>query len=364
VKHALGLLGLLGLLGCQAVSGLDDLRLVGMDASAQIAQPVDAGRCTPGELIADGSCEVVSQCGCAPEQHCQVRNGMSSCVAPGVTPVGASCANDDACAAGSACVDRMCARYCASDVDCPTGVCRTFGVAAGASVKACVLRCDFATEVPCGDGVQCARFDGDPELGDGDFCAVPSATCETDGVCDEPSWGTRRCAEGSDKRDCTCTPTLPNASCDLAAQCGCGPNTHCALLDVLDSTASVGCVADVQPIRQPGFACSAEGECPGGYSCWRGLCEKYCSRDADCGAGRCIAIRAPNEVDGVRLCTLACDFVSNSGCEAGASCVRAPDGLNYCLIPRSPCPYAGDFICDEPEGTRICAEGTDAADCP
>jgi hypothetical protein len=30
---------------------------------------------------------------------------------------------------------------------------------------------------------------------------------------------------------------------------------------------------------------------------------------------------------------------------------------------RGPCPYAGDGVCDEPEGTAYCAEGTDPNDC-
>ncbi len=311
------------LLGCQAVSGLDNLLLVGMDASAQVAEPE-----------------------------------------PGEAELGTTCNTEDECGAGNACVAGMCARVCQSDTDCKAGPCRAQANSAGEMVDACLIECDFASQRPCAPSVQCARFDEASPVGAGDYCVVPTASCETDGRCDEPSWGTRRCAAGSDARDCVCAPSLMSAACDLVSQCGCAPGTHCALLDVMESTASVACVADRNPSREAGALCNDESECAPGHSCWRGLCEKYCVRDEDCSGGRCIAVRAPNEVESVRVCTIACDFDANTGCASGSACVRAPDGTQYCLIPRSPCPFENDGVCDEALGTRICVDGSDAADCP
>jgi hypothetical protein len=220
--------------------------------------------------------------------------------------------------------------------------------------------CDFVSQAPCGAGMQCARFSEDPV---GDFCVTPATDCPSDGRCDEPSWGTRRCAAGSDTADCACSPAVSGASCDLVDQCGCSPGSHCALLEVHGATASVGCTPDVQPTREPGAACNAESECAAGYSCWRGLCEKYCAHDADCTSGRCIALRDPAELAGVGVCSVACDFASDSGCQKGTRCAHTPDGQNYCLVPRTPCPFTGDGVCDEPQGSRICASGSDSVDC-
>jgi hypothetical protein len=132
---------------------------------------------------------------------------------------------------------------------------------------------------------------------------------------------------------------------------------------VRTAQARVGCTPDVAPLREPGAACNAEAECPAGYSCWRGLCEKYCASDADCPSGQCVSLRDGAEIAGVRVCSKACDFANDSGCQSGTRCVRSPDGAAYCLVPRTPCPYVDDGVCDEPQGSRICVSGSDSLDC-
>ena len=241
---------------------------------------------------------------------------------------------------------------CDSDSDCEQGRCY-------ADMQACVPACDFASGRPCSGGSVCAHI---TEL-DGDYCVEPSSRCATDGRCDEPEWGSRRCVAGSDAVDCACKPQVAGATCDLITQCGCGPGTHCAMLEVQGTRASVGCSANVEPTRDPGAACNAELECPIGYSCWRGLCEKYCTGDGDCASGRCVKLRNPDEVGGVGVCALACDFELDRGCAKGTSCARAPDGGSYCFVPRQPCPFENDGVCDEPKGSRICAAGSDVVDC-
>ena len=37
--------------------------------------------------------------------------------------------------------------------------------------------------------------------------------------------------------------------------------------------------------------------------------------------------------------------------------------LDQCMKPKPTCPTTGDGVCDEPEGSGKCAEGTDAVDC-
>jgi hypothetical protein len=277
--------------GCQAVSGLDQLRVLAGDG---------------GTSHMTSDIQSLRDAGCSAEDECKV---------------------------GSACL-----------TDPSLG---------------CLRSCEFASEAPCGSGMRCAHIE---EL-NGDYCYAPSATCSTDGRCDEPAWGTRRCEAGSDAMDCACNPRVAGSSCDLIDQCGCKPGTHCALLAVRASRPSVGCTLNVEPVREPGAACNAEIECPAGYSCWRGLCEKYCSADSECGAGRCVALRDTEEISSVRVCTMACEFDSETRCKTGTRCGRAPSGETYCLVPRSPCPFQKDGVCDEPEGSRVCADGTDPEDC-
>lgn len=66
-------------------------------------------------------------------------------------------------------------------------------------------------------------------------------------------------------------------------------------------------------------------------------------------------------------------YMSYLGCVEGGSCNNGSwdvDGCNdtyaalmQCLNPTPSCPTTGDGVCDEPEGTGKCAEGTDAPDC-
>lgn len=59
------------------------------------------------------------------------------------------------------------------------------------------------------------------------------------------------------------------------------------------------------------------------------------------------------------------------GCESwfGVDCWESYRAMTVCFGQDDPgetppsCPYTGDGECDEPEGTAICVEGTDVADC-
>jgi hypothetical protein len=363
-RRLLSRFGLVWLLsGCQLISGLNQLEV--RDAASPDASPqFDAGSCS---AVAT-ECDLVSQCGCAVGEHCQYRSAAPHCYIAGTTPIGATCSSNDACAAGSGCLDGLCKKYCADDDDCGDGQCLSTSENGKplASVKACLTRCDFITQEPCAAGSQCAQLNSraPEQFGvEGAFCFVPMSVCTTDQRCDEPAWGTRACSAGSDAADCSCSSSVPGANCDVTKQCGCSPGTHCALAEVRGAQAGLTCAPDRPQPKQRGELCNDELECAAGYSCWRGLCEKYCSGDADCTAGHCIAINNPGEVSGVRVCTINCNFDAPSECAKGSTCVHAPGALDYCFIPRSPCPYAGDGVCDESKGTRICLDGTDAKDC-
>jgi hypothetical protein len=393
VHRCIALLAAGLLWGCQIISGLDGLQVgesslrdagrrsdaigcedggvaaqcSGSGPAADAGQRCEAGESDPACACAPGSagapCDLVAQCGCGVGESCQYRSGGTGCFPSGSAALGASCSADPDCTTG-ACVAGLCERYCASDADCADGLCRA--LPASGDAKACLRRCDFASGAPCEQPAECVRFSaGAPgaPAPPGDYCAIPVSECVTDQRCDEPAWGTRRCAAGSDAVDCACVSGVPGASCDLITQCGCAPGSHCALSAPEGAAPSVSCIDDRSVTREPGGRCNDESECPAGHSCWRGLCEQYCVNDAQCASGKCLALSTSGELLGLRVCTIACTFDSELECGTGARCVHAPDAVDYCLIPRSPCPYEGDGVCDGPTGTRICSEGTDLADC-
>jgi hypothetical protein len=356
---------------CQLITGLDHLAVgdsgVSAAGTAGHADNVDdAGQCPSAG--ANAECDPVSQCGCPQGQHCQIRGAIPSCVMPGKLQLGEVCSSDADCAAGSGCLDGLCKRYCERDSDCSAGPCRaaTNIQPSGARVRGCLTQCDFVKRSGCAPGAQCARLSAgaQPQFAvDGDFCVVPLAECKRDSRCDEPDWGTRVCRAGSDSADCECQPSVAGGECNLADQCGCAPGAHCALDSVSDTQLSAHCIADRTQPKAQGELCNDEAACAAGYSCWRGLCEKYCRGDLDCPDAVCISIHNPEEVGGVRVCSIACNFATEQPCKPGSRCVHAPAGQDYCFIPRAPCPFAGDGSCDESTGTRICVDGSDATDC-
>lgn len=344
----------IALCACQMISGLDDLRLAEPDAA------------TPPEPDADGG------------ETANGTAGSSAAALPELVP----CTADDGCGADELCVQGLCAARCEAEGDCEGSACHeiTRATSAEGNARVCLRACDFASQEPCSAETQCARVDGVVEvslLGNtgtlaspglvpaASVCVAPSATCVTDQRCDEPAWGTRLCEAGSDAADCTCEPMIAGAPCDLLQQCGCSPGTHCALESIEASQAKLACVQDRPNARPPGSPCNEEDECGAGHSCWRGLCERYCASDADCGGGRCIPLEDGEPISGLGVCAIGCSFEPESGCADGARCVKAPQSEPYCLLPRDPCPFTDDGTCDEPdgEGTRICADGTDESDC-
>lgn len=354
------------LCACQFITGLDGFDVdAGMHAASS---SLEAG-VTACPALSSGACDLVAQCGCEPGWHCQDRGTGPACFAGGSRAAGAACSADADCGEGTGCLDGLCKRYCTSDSECEGGLCRpsTLHAAAASTQRACLTRCDFAADA-CQDGARCAQLRESspvPFAADGSFCVAPLRECATDQRCDEPAWGTRLCEAGSDAADCRCESSVPDAACDLISQCGCAPGLHCALGSVDGARVSLRCVADRAEPKKLGELCSDEAECGPGHSCWRGLCEKYCRTDADCGGSSCIALTNPEVVVGVRVCTIACSFESERECAPGSRCVHAPDGHDYCFIPRTPCPYANDGTCDEASGgSRICADGTDTGDCP
>jgi hypothetical protein len=181
--------------------------------------------------------------------------------------------------------------------------------------------------------------------------------CHDIGVC-PPGLG---CIDPDADGVLTCeTPADAGGDCnphDFAA--GCGPDLFC-------NPTSKSCAA----LPSAGSPCLA-GTCASGNFCLLEICSVLPTAGQQCPQGVC--------ADG-----LECDFTNNTcvalpgaglpcsngfGCAAGLVCGIAgtceqPPAF-VCSVPHDLglCVYQSDGICDEPEGTGLCQEGTDPDDC-
>ena len=363
-------------------------------------EPEGSAICAEGTDVEDccrpptgGACELASQCGCDVDEMCSYEatttdTGFTIKTVCDPAPTEAVRAGqvcrlrDDKCEKGHMCVGGLCQRFCETDADC-AGRCRNIHRASRPlpGVHVCDTPCDRGTSGQCPNGSLCAEppkrsgvdTDTDPDTG---HCRVPNDPCPGeflgDGVCDEPE-GTGRCAEGTDAEDCCDTACCPRrhheGPCNVATQCGCAAEQMCihrAAIDDAVATVTVGCVPASEGTIGPGQICrGVSGRCAKGYSCIGGLCAAYCLNDADCGDSVCASVHLRGvELPDVRTCRMLCDPTTQAECPTGSYCQRAfpPE---TCRIPDDPCPnkQLNDGACDEPEGTRLCAEGTDLADC-
>lgn len=157
---------------------------------------------------------------------------------------------------------------------------------------------------------------------------------------------------------------VPDGSdCNPVAQCGCAADEHCQALgdDVTPTCTKPGS-------RDAWSACEAASQCPRGQTCDRGSCRSYCAGDADCGAGSCVPAAGPDgrPTPGLHVCWKTCE-IGDKSCANGTTCraAKTPFGTtgHYCVAPFDPCPTVEDGVCDDPTGTKSCADGTDEKDC-
>jgi hypothetical protein len=117
--------------------------------------------------------------------------------------------------------------------------------------------------------------------------------------------------------------------------------------------------------------CGKTADCARGLFCDEDLklCSSYCSNDLGCKDSACLPI--PKQLDqSLGQCAVACNRETGAPCTQGTHCAqfdRARKGFasitgDFCSVPlHEGCPRDG--VCDEPQGTGLCAAGTDAADC-
>lgn len=238
--------------------------------------------------------------------------------------------------------------YC--DVD--RGECRSFA----ANAEAC-------TERPCGENLECVLGECGELAAVGESCAMNS--CEAGAYCD---FDVQTCA------------SLPSAGepcvfsvCDDASFCG--PDDECidnpALVCSLPPSIGFCLYEDDGVCDDP----SGTGLCPAGtdeFDCDDGTATNATDTNptattdsgGDCpyfDDGEC------DEPEGTGLCPEGSDPLDCSGVTTSPTSVTdsasATTPTSATDSGGGSCPYVNDGECDEPEGTGLCPEGTDAADC-
>ena len=155
--------------------------------------PVGGGNCE------DGGCDVYQQCGCAPDQACDLdgsslATGATECrevASPGQTE--SNCEAADQCAAGYSCLGDpgQCRKMCDEDADCGSGRCVVqviFENDAGeyedvpnalACTKPCVPQSPFDSGCPRDPAMGCRVYTQDPDgtFGNGDGDCVSGFGC-------------------------------------------------------------------------------------------------------------------------------------------------------------------------------------------
>lgn len=347
--------------------------------------PVAGG---PGECVVGapfmGECDPLQECGCEDGEMCIVRAtsegdtvlATTVCVTEGGIEAGQNCSDEvEACVPGTSCVGNLCKPLCTSDDDCDSdvGPSSCLAIYVGGievpGVRTCQIPCEFDTGKGCAPSSVCALTGDNPE------CAVPLTECPAsymdDGVCDE-SEGTRLCPDGSDPIDCPpnpsgCViPSPPAGDCELVSQCGCAADEAC----IIDNDSYLPHCAPESGTLARGAQCGGgRGACTAGLICLDRACQPFCHSDADCDdagpmGGRCVNVPDGNSspLTGVRACLIRCDPTGADTCTGGMVCQDAVFRA-VCRYPSDPCPWESDGECDEPEGTRLCVDGTDPADC-
>ena len=336
--------------------------------SEPVSEPAaDGGKaCVPPAGVA---CDLITQCGCAADQHCQAIGTAHKpvCVAPGVLDPGSSCKRAADCPRGQTCDDAVCRSYCRRDADCRAGVCVAAhdGDPRSSGINVCWTKCQPKQADACGAGARCRTLQ--PERGPkGNYCAAPLDPCPTteDGRCDD-SRGTGDCVDGSDARDCGCRPRLQGASCDLIEQCGCPKGNACFPVTNSDATRSATCVPWTGK-RLAGEPCQRIEDCAAGHVCGAGRsCERLCEDDAQCEHGKCLPVELSGGGD-LKACYRSCDRSDAASCNAESRCARFDDRFraqgDFCIAPIQPC-FPSDGVCDEAKGSGVCAEHSDPIDC-
>jgi hypothetical protein len=149
--------------------------------------------------------------------------------------------------------------------------------------------------------------------------------------------------------DVKTSATGPGASyCDVVCSC-----EGCSSAELESCSEEIKGLSDMADQAGCGMPFSSYLGCLEGASCENGLADESGCSDKYTALSQCLnaAPGCPSAGDGV------CDEPEGTG-----ACAEGSDPAD-CAPPPPPCSTLGNGVCDEPEGTNTCPEGTDQADC-
>ncbi len=215
-------------------------------------------------------------------------------------------------------------------------------------------------------GDSCARDDAGVGLSicpPGNRCSDPDAdgvvTCERPPTAGEPCDPLGSACEGElecDPKQLLCTPLPGSGQACLQGECASGAVCVKEMCQPLPGDSEPcwqnACAAGLRcdfntntcaPLVEEGEPCIYPEDCAEGLTCSEFVAD-----------GVCVVL--PGEGEG---CFNGSYCASGLECAFDNTCVRPPPMT--CLLPF--CIHRSDGLCDEPEGTSLCPEGTDPEDC-
>lgn len=313
-----------------------------------------------------GACRLRQACGseeaCPGDSRCHEGECERRCATHAQCPLGAVCA-DGRCQRHPTCAD---SRDCRPGEACRGGRCTATPCARDAECRGTEVclggACQHVPCAPCPSGLGCGRaVDGGHSfctrrcVADGDcpahlglchegLCVErrPCVVSRRPAVCDaETPCGAGEVCVGS---DCVAVqPCLPGRPCLLGAP-SCASDTDC-WADHRCMTVSTGAAGVRLCVLRRLLNCATPADCPGGGSCWNGVCA--CPRDGgSCGEGNACVSYAPIPPAAILVCMSTRDLTA--WCPPASVCVGG-----MCRPPASELPR--DLPCrDRCDGGRVC----------
>lgn len=236
--------------------------------------------CGDGETCVDGNCEAPSEPSCSNDSQCTdgiCLNG--SC--------GVGCRFDSQCGSGERCVDNQCKLVCTGDSQC---------VALQGAGSECIDGTCQSVNSGSGGRKGCECYEFCDSQG---YCQPYQ--CNSDLDCDEKACG-------------SCLATMVCGECESDIDC---PGTK--VCDKSEGAATGTCAFSCTP-GGPGV-CLSSSDCPDGFFCSGGTCERGCVENEDCG---------PGDVCRGDQCVKGC--TTDAACGGDFVCVQGG-----CLYAGKPC---------------------------
>jgi hypothetical protein len=172
--------------------------------------------------------------------------------------------------------------------------------------------------------------------------------------------------------DMACARNPGSSTCGTSPQCGCTSGQNCNVEKddgtaqcALAGTTAVGTICDPKKTGTNG-----DGVCVVDSACVAGVCQKFCTVDADCGAGQfCVQVAnsSNTSIPGFKVCTYGCDPTNPSStstgyaaCGSGATCITSGSATvtsTFCVGPSGTGKQGTDCLTTSGGDQTICAPG-------